>query len=284
MPDNFMEKSAPTSMISVEESREIAEIKAKMFLARQFPRDITYCMQNIEMECKQPGLAEIAQFSYPKGGQEVKGASIRLIEVIARHWGNVISGIKELSRTDKGCTAKAYAWDLETNTADEKVFDIAYVRNTRNGSYPVTDEREKYELMANYATRRKRACLQAVIPGYVIDAALKICDETMTENMGGGAKTIEELRQATFEVFTSIADWITPEMLGSIIGKDFDKANKQDLVRIKKLYNAIKEGFIKPEIAFGIEEESKPEFPSAEEEAAANALVDQLGFGNESDN
>ena len=281
----FIEKKSPTSMMGVEETGEIAEIKAKMFLARQFPRDINYCMQLIEGECKNPALAEAAQFSFPKGGSEVKGASIRLLEVISRNWGNIVSGIKELYHTDKGATVKAYAWDLQTNTCDEKVFDVAYIRNTRNGSYAITDEREKYELMANYATRRKRACLQAVIPSFIVDHASKCCDETLAEAMGKGGRTIEELREAMLESFVDIRDWVTPEMLGSIIGKDYNKANKQDLVRLKKLLTAIKEGFTKPEQVFGLNNDEKPELPSAEEEAAAAEIMEQLGVGaSDSDN
>ena len=277
---NFMEKAAPKSMMAVEETREIADIKAKMILARDFPRDIGYVLENILHECASPKLADIAQYSYPKGGQEVKGPSIRLIEVVARHWGNLLFGVKEISRTDTGCTAKAYAWDVETNVSDEKIFDVAFVRNTKKGSYAITDEREKYELMANYAARRKRACLQAVIPGYVIDAAVEQCEKTLLDNISdGGKKSIEDLRLSTLEAFAAIADWITSEKLSDVIGKDFDKANKSDIVRLKKLYTAIQEGFAKPEIVFGIEPEEKGTAkPSVEEEAAADAIVGQLGI------
>lgn len=282
--NNFLEKQAPTTIMAVEETGEIAEIKARVALARQFPRDIHNCMQNIEMECKNSKLAEIAQYSYPKGGTEVKGASIRLLEVISRHWGNMVCGIKELTRTQDGCTAKAYAWDLETNVMDEKIFDVAYIRDTKKGSYAVKEEREKYELMANFATRRKRACLQAIIPSYVVDKALEICDETLTESMSGGKeKPIETIREEMLEAFVKLVDWIAPEHLGVVIGKDFEKANKQDLLRLRKLLNAIKEGFAKPEIVFGLEAEG-PELPSQEEEAAAEEIVKQMGLNNNDSN
>ena len=271
-------------MMSVEETREVSEIKAKMFLARQFPRNEDYCLNRILRECQNAKLAEAAQYSYPKGGQEVRGASIRLVEVVSRHWGNLISGVKEISRSDKGCTVKAYAWDLETNTADEKVFDIAFTRNTKKGSYAVTDEREKYELMANYATRRKRACLQAVIPGYIMDEALKACEETLAESLSKGGKTIEEVRQSSLEAFVAIAEWITPEMLGAVVGKDFDKTGKQDMVKLKNLYNAIKDGFAKPEIVFGLEDEARASLPSEDEEAAASALLEQMGINHGTNN
>jgi len=277
MSDTFIEKATTTAMAAVEETREIADIKAKMILARQFPRDINYSLLKILEECESPKLAEIAQYSYPKGGQEVKGASIRLIEVVARHWMNIVSGTKEISRTDTGCTVKAFAWDLETNVSDEKVFDVAFRRDTKKGSYAVTEEREKYEVMANYAARRKRACLMAVIPGYVVDAAISKCEETLLVALGGGEKPIEEKRASALDNFKALVDWVTPEMLGGIIGKEFDKANHQDIVRLKKLYVSITEGFAKPEVVFGLEAE-KPDLPSAAEEAAAGEITGQLGI------
>jgi hypothetical protein len=43
-------------------------------------------------------MAETAFYSYPRGGQTVSGASIRFAEELARCWGNIEYGIKELSR------------------------------------------------------------------------------------------------------------------------------------------------------------------------------------------
>jgi hypothetical protein len=186
MPENFIERRDNAAMVAIQETKEVAEIKAKMVLARQFPRDEGYCIGKILKECERPGLAEVAQYEYPKGDTVIKGASIRLIEVISRHWGNLLSGKTEMERSGGKSTVKTYAWELESNYADEKIFEMEFVRNTKRGSYPITDEREKYEFMANYAARRKRACIQAVIPGYVIDEAVAACEKTLEANIKKG--------------------------------------------------------------------------------------------------
>lgn len=281
MSDNFIERQESSAMVAVQETKEVAEIKAKMFLARQFPRNENYCLERILRECERPNLAEIAQYEYPKGDTVVKGASIRLIEVISRHWGNLLSGITEMERNGNRSTVKTYAWDLETNYADEKIFEMEFVRNTKRGSYPITDEREKYEFMANYAARRKRACIQAVIPGYVIDEAVAACEKTleaaMKKGRDGKEKTIEEIRSDMLTAFTALADWVTPDMLGTVVGKDFDKISTKDAVKLRNLYNAIKDGFVKAEAAFGKENENAAT-PSTEESDALNKLNDQLGI------
>lgn len=79
-----------------QESKELSEIKGKMFLARQFPRDPEYSLQAALRECQRKELAETAQYEYPKGDSVVNGPSIRLVEVLARHWGNITSGVDEI--------------------------------------------------------------------------------------------------------------------------------------------------------------------------------------------
>lgn len=263
-----------------EETKEIAEIQAKMILARNFPRDVQYCMDMIQQECAQRELAETAIYEFPRGDSVVRGASIRLVECVARHWGNIVSGIKELGTVGNRATVKAYCWDLQTNYFDEKVFEVEYVRNTRKGSYELTDARDKYEMMANMAARRKRACMQAVIPQFVIDSAMAACTATLSRDVN--ANNIEDTKNNMLEAFIKFGDWITVEHLAAICGKDWDKLGAKDIVKLRNLYNAIKDGFVKPEAAFG--RETTPEKPSIEESESLDRLNDMLaGEQNEAD-
>jgi len=274
-----IEKSQNTKPAGVaEETREVAEVKAQIFLAKQFPRDINSVIKNILHECKNARLAEMAQFSFVKGkgekAKEIKGPSIRLMEVIARHWGNCDCSLTEVERRPTGSTVKVRFWDFETNAQQSKYFDVDFVRNTRNGSYVVTDEREKYEIMASNGARRLRACMQAGIPSYIVDQAVEECERTLVESVNKG-KSIEETRQSMLEAFQKLADWITPEMLGSVVEKDFNSVTATDIVTMRHLYNAIKDGFVKPERVFGKESE---DLPTVEEQDATEQLNEQLGL------
>lgn len=271
--DNLIQRKGNAGISqTTEEVKEIAEIQAKMILARNFPRDVDFCLDMIKHECHNRALAESAIYEFPRGDSVVRGASIRLVECVARHWGNIISGVKELGTVGNRATVKAYCWDLETNFFDEKVFEVEYVRNTRKGSYEVTDTRDKYEMMANMGARRKRACMQAVIPQFVIDEAMTECKETLEKDIS--AQNLEETKDKMLSVFVSIADWITPEHLGAVCGKDFEHISAKDIVKLRNLYNAIKDGFVKPEKAFGREVE--PEKPSIEEGDTLNNLNNML--------
>ena len=185
MDQNLMTR--PTSkMGEYQESKALSEIKGKMFLARQFPREPEWALQNVLRECERPELAASAQYEYPKGDAVVKGASIRLVEVLARHWGNIDCGIQEIESDGNSTTIKCYAWDLETNVSDEKTFSVKHERSTRKGSYKLTDERDIYEMVANKGARRKRACLLAVMPGWYVEAALAACEKTLQASLTDG--------------------------------------------------------------------------------------------------
>lgn len=259
-----------------QESKQLSEIKGKMFLARQFPRDPEQSLQNVLMECQRPKLAEAAQYEYPKGDSVVAGPSIRLVEVLARHWGNIDSGVAEIDTHSDHTVVKAYAWDLENNVSDEKTFTVQHVRTTKRGSYKLTDERDIYEMVANKAARRKRSCLLAVMPGWYVEAALDACNETLRNSVTNG-KTIEEVREAVVTAFAEFG--VSPDNIAAKLSRPIDKLDPNDIVKLRHLYAAIKDGFVKAQDAFDLSASTPEDLPSEEEENALEALNRELTGG-----
>lgn len=259
-----------------QESKQLSEIKGKMFLARQFPRDPERSLQNVLMECQRPKLAEAAQYEYPKGDSVVTGPSIRLVEVLARHWGNIDSGVAEIDTHSDHTVVKAYAWDLENNVSDEKTFTVQHVRTTKRGSYKLTDERDIYEMVANKAARRKRSCLLAVMPGWYVEAALDACNETLRNSVTNG-KTIEEVREAVVTAFAEFG--VSPDNIAAKLSRPIDKLDPNDIVKLRHLYAAIKDGFVKAQDAFDLAATTTADLPSEDEENALEALNRELTGG-----
>ncbi|HDY6515851.1 TPA: hypothetical protein RRC01_006467, partial [Pseudomonas aeruginosa] len=102
--------------VNIEQSRAVTEAQGKLILAKKFPRDEALAYSKIMNSCSRPTLAASGEYAYPRGGQTVSGPSIRLAEELARCWGNIEYGIRELSRQQGNSEMEAYAWDLETNT------------------------------------------------------------------------------------------------------------------------------------------------------------------------
>ncbi len=187
---------------------EMSRVMGQVEIAMRNPRDPDKAMDMILRECKVRSVAEGAEYSYQRGGTPIRDASIRLAEVLARNWGNIISGTRELSRFRDPSTGKmyaemeAFAFDLERNTGDTKTFQTELVRDTKQGSYALTADRDIYEHTANMAARRKRACILTVIPSWVKEAALDACRQTVEEHTQVNQDTIKYVTEgfARFDV------------------------------------------------------------------------------------
>lgn len=277
---DLMQRGAMSRAGEFHESKELAEVKGKMFLARQFPRDPDWALQSALKECERKELAECAQYEFPKGDSVVKGPSIRLVEVLARHWGNITSGVDEIETKDGQTTIKSYAWDLETNVSDSKTFTVKHERTAGKGqnrrTYKLTDERDIYEMVANKGARRKRACLLSVLPGWYVDAAVSACEETLKRSLTEG-KSMEEVISSLVSAFEAFG--ITPPQIEEKMGKSVDSLSKNDVVKLRHLYSAIKDGFVKPGDAFGLPSEPDKDIPSDTESDALDALNARLMGG-----
>ena len=107
------EMSVASAATAIAATKQAQEVQARMVVAKKFPRDEAAAMNRILKSCQRTTLAESAMYSYPRGGQEVTGPSIRLAECLAQNWGNIEFGYTELERKQGESTIEAYAWDLE---------------------------------------------------------------------------------------------------------------------------------------------------------------------------
>lgn len=217
-------------------SRELAETQAQIFLAKQFPRDQRRATENVLTACQRPGLASVAVYSFSKGGSDVSGPSIRLAEEIARNWGNLECGWNEIERCDDFSKVRTFAWDKETNVLKTTLFVVPHYRTTRQGKKRLTDEREIYELLANQASRRMRACILALIPGDVVDAAVEQCQKTMITHVDLSSASILSLVKAFSEL------GVTKERIEKRIQRRIDAITPAQFVRMREIYASIRDG------------------------------------------
>lgn len=221
-------------------SRQAQEVQAAMVVAKRFPRDEVLAMDRILKACQRTSLAAAAVYEYPRGGETVTGPSIRLAEALAQNWGNVDFGVIELEQRPGESQVMAYAWDLETNTRQSKVFTVPHIRQTKSGSYPLKDPRDIYEMVANQGARRMRACILGVIPGDVVDAAIAQCDKTLKAS---NKLPLEERITNMCEAFQNDFQ-ITADALEKYIGRKAEAFSETDVIRLGKVYRSLKDGVI----------------------------------------
>ncbi len=227
-------------------SKAVQEIQAALTIAMHNPRDENKSYQRIIRACQRPVLADHALYAYPKGGQTVTGPSIRLAEVLAQNWGNISTGVREISQTNGVSEVEAFAWDLETNFQATKIFHVKHERYTKNGSYKITDPREIYELIANNGARRQRACILAVIPGDIVDAAVEECAKTSASGQEPLADRVRKMISAFDELGVKV------EHLEKRLGHNMDATIETEIVTLKSIYKSIKDGMASREQFFDI--------------------------------
>lgn len=223
--------------VAVESSRAVAEAQGKLLIAKRFPRDETAAYTKVINACKRRSLAEKAMYSYPRSGSTISGPSIRLAEELARCWGNIDFGIKELSQKDGESEMQAYCWDMETNTLSSQTFVVAHVRDTRNGAQKLTNQRDIYENNANMAGRRLRARILAVIPPDLVEAAVEECRKTVAGN--NDVPIADRIRKmaAAFEKFG-----VKTNVIEKRLGRKLETMTTEDLSEYIGIYNSMKDG------------------------------------------
>lgn len=239
------------AMVESGQAREIAEVQAAMAIAKRFPRDVRASVDAILNACTRTTLAEGALYSYARGGSDITGPSIRLAEVCAQAWGNVQFGVRELDQRAGESTVEAFAWDMQTNTRQVKVFQVEHKRHTTSGSYKLTDPRDIYELVANNGARRLRACILGIIPGDVIEAAVAQCEKTLKASADTSPEGLKKLCEA-FERFG-----VTQTQIEKRCQCRLEAIRAAQVVQLKKVWASLRDGMSAPADWFEVEADAR---------------------------
>lgn len=224
------------AVAQTDQQRAIAEVQAAMVIARMNPRDPVAAMDRILNACTRPTLADAAVYQYSRGGSDVSGPSIRLAEAMAQQWGNIKTSVRELEQANGVSTVQTIAWDLESGYQCDKVFQVPHIRHTRQGAKRLEDPRDIYELIANQGARRLRACILAVIPGDVTEAAVAQCEATMKAK----ADTSPEAVKKMLDAFATFG--VSREQIERRIQRHIDAIQPAQIVALKKVYASLRDG------------------------------------------
>lgn len=242
---------------SVLESREAQQVQVAMLAAKRFPRDEKAALDRILNSCSRESLAAVSQYQFARGGTDIAGPSIRLAEAIAQQWGNLECGWREIDRHKDSdgvgvSVVEAYAWDMESNCRVPRVFNIRHWRDTKKGGYKIEDERDIYELCANQAARRLRACILAVIPGDIVEEAMRQCDATLSAKADTGPDAQKKIL-AAFEPFK-----VTKAQIEAKIQRRLDAITPAQVVTLRKILASLKDGMSSPGDWFEVATGSSP--------------------------
>lgn len=223
--------------VAIEASRAIAEAQGKLVIAKRFPRDEVQAYNRVAQACQRKGIAEKAFYSYSRGGVTVSGPTIRFAEELARCWGNIDYGIKELSQDDGKSEMQAYAWDLETNAQSVQNFTNPHIREVGGKAKILTSQRDIYEINANMGARRLRSRILAILPTDLVDMAINECKKTLA---GNNDEPLIDRVKKMIVAFGKIG--VTKEQIEKRLGRKVDTMTIDDFTDYIGIYNAIKQG------------------------------------------
>lgn len=249
----------PGSSLSIALSNtEAMTTLGSIWIAKQMPRNIAEVEAKIKAMCSHETLAEKAFFSYTRGGGEITGETIHLANACMAAYGNIESGWKKIGESvnEKGIVCsdcEAYCFDKENNIIRKIAFSVPHFRETKKGGgYALTSDRDIYELCANMASRRMRACMWGVLPEFIKTLASEQCKKTLAIDK----KSIEERLKAMLEKYSFLG--VTEEMLEKKMGHSLSECTTNEIIYLRNLYNSLTNNIVTVEDQFGEKEDEKP--------------------------
>lgn len=260
-PDTYTPPAQATPALSqstaIEQSRAVAEVQAQIVVAQNCPRNIQRAVAEMREACGQLAMANQAFYTVPNRGN---GPSVHLMRELARIWGNVEHGSKELARDEiRGSEILAFAWDFETNARSSRTYIVPHERMKGKGRQRLTDLGDITNNNNNVAARAVRECISNILPRWFTDEAQTRCRQTLEKGEG---KSLEERVADMVDVFRKIG--VTEAQIETKLAKKRGRWSAGDVAQMGIVYTSItRDGYDKDEM-----------FPPAE---PVGVTVEQIG-------
>lgn len=256
--------AAASEATAIEQARSVAEVAAAVRVAQDNPRDETRALERMRQACSQKSLADRAFYSLPRAGGRVEGSTVHLAREIARCWGNIDYGIRELRRDDDAGQSEmqAWAWDQENNVRSTRSFIVPHERMARKERQKLTDLGDIANNNNSVAARAVRETIFTILPVWFRDEA----EATAMRTLNGG-ETGKTLAQQVADAVRHYAETfnVTAAQLEERLERPRSEWTAPDVAALRVLAAEMSRG----------EKHPDGEFPKAEK-AAAKVTADEI--------
>ena len=234
-----------------------AEVEARFIVARANPRDMDEVRLRLLKECSRPGFAEVARYTLPRSGKAVSGPTIRFAEAVARLVGNLVVTTPLAYEDDEKRIFRVTATDLETNATyslDVPVTKVIERRSVKEGQevmgtrqnstgqmvylVAATDD----ELVMKQASAISKAVRNLVLrltPADIIEECMERVIDTQQKK---DATDPDAARKKLLDAFGAMG--VKPAQLRELVGQELDTLSPAQLVDLRGLFAAIRDGQI----------------------------------------
>lgn len=233
-----------------------AMVESRYIMAMRQPRNWDAVRQDLIKECKRPSFANNKSAYYIKPiGQGVEGLGIRFVEVALRCMKNVLVETTMIFEDDLKEVHRVSVTDLEANITyplDVRVSKtVERSKPSDDGSYIAMrlNSRNKpvYTVPANdddllnkrgaLISKAIRTIGLRIIPGDLCDEAEMIIKKVRLDE---AARDPDAERKRIVDAFADIG--VTPTDLVAYLGHDIAKCSPAQIVELRGIYGAVKDG------------------------------------------
>lgn len=224
-----------------------AEVDIQITTAKRYPRDLERFMKNSIFSATHSEAAALkCGYTLPRKDKKIQGASVHLARILAQNFGNLRVAAKGLSISHEYVTAEAVCMDLENNVAvrvetRQKILD-KYGHRFNEDMINIT-------MLATIAKAERNAILH-VIPASFVDEVYQAAQQRLIGDVRE-EKKLAETRLKAVKVFESTYG-IDEKKLLEYFGKQrLDQLDAEDVVSMRGLFQALKDGDATVEGTFG---------------------------------
>jgi hypothetical protein len=227
-----------------------AEIDIQIATAKKYPRSIKRFQQTAKnMATLDEDTAASCMYSLPRGGKHLEGPSVRLAEIIAACWSNLRVGARIVEEGDSFLTAQGFCHDLEVNLA--ATIEVRRRITGRNGKRFNDD---MIQVTGNAAASiAYRNSVFRVVPKAYWQPVFEAARQTAL----GKAETLVARRTKAFGYWAKAG--ISEAQILAVVGKaSVEDVGLEELLHLRGIFTAVKEGQVTIEQAFTPPERDKP--------------------------
>lgn len=244
---------------AIEQSRAVAEVQAAIIVAQQCPRDMNRAWAEMRAACGRLNLASRAFYSVPNRGNK---PSVHLARELARIWGNLDYGVKELRRDDlvHESEIQTYAWDQQTNVRSTRSMVVPHARMKGGDRQPLTNLSDIYLNNQNVGARAVRECIFTVLPADFTFEAQELCRATIERGDG------QPLDKRIADMVAAFAAYdIKAGQIETRLGRKRGHWTAADVADLGVVYSSIKRGEVQAAEEFPPERVTAAEITGAAE-------------------
>jgi hypothetical protein len=219
-------------------------------MAIQRPRSEEACFAKLIAACGRLSFAEIATYSFPRGGQTITGPSVYFAREAARIWGNISYGVRFVDSDLDTVRLRGFAHDLETNTHHEfedEAQKTIQRKDKRTGEtkWIEADERELRELQNRRGAILERNCILKIIPSDIIESAIDECRKTLKKATEGklGVSREEQIKKLTIAF---MKHGVSAEQIERWAERKLSELTTEQIAELRQIHNSIKDGNSSP--------------------------------------